>query len=52
MSEITPPFGNDPLPRRGRNKQLVLEALRASQKPLGAYEILRQLRVAELRSPL
>ena len=53
MSEIIRPLGGtDPTPRRGRNKQLVLRALRASNRPLGAYEILRQLRVNGLRSPL
>ena len=39
-------------PRRGRNQHLVLEALRHAEKPLGAYELLRQLRDDGLRSPL
>jgi len=39
-------------PGRGRNQQLVLEALQRADKPLGAYELLRQLRPEGLRSPL
>ncbi len=39
-------------PARGRNRLLVLEALRRAGKPLGAYELLRQLREEGLRSPL
>lgn len=39
-------------PARGRNRLLVLEALRRAGKPLGAYELLRQLRGEGLRSPL
>jgi len=37
---------------RGRNQRLVLEALRSADKPLGAYDLLRQLRDEGLRSPL
>jgi Fur family zinc uptake transcriptional regulator len=39
-------------PVRGRNQQLVLEALRRAGRPLGAYELLRRLRGEGLRSPL
>lgn len=37
---------------RGRNRELVLEALRRADRPLGAYELLRQLSAEGLRSPL
>lgn len=42
------------LPRRprGHNDHLVLGALTRAGKPLGAYELLGQLREAGLRSPL
>jgi Fur family zinc uptake transcriptional regulator len=39
-------------PQRGRNRQLVLDALRGAGRPLGAYELLRLLRSEGLRSPL
>jgi len=38
--------------RRGRNRELVLAALKRAKKPLGAYELLRQLQGEGLRSPL
>ena len=38
--------------RPGRNRQLVLDALKGAQKPLGAYELLELLREDGLRSPL
>lgn len=38
--------------QRGRNQQLVLEALKRSDRPLGAYELLRALRNEGMRAPL
>ena len=38
--------------QRGRNQQLVLEALRQADKPLGAYELLRRLRGLGVYAPL
>lgn len=52
MSEMTPPEGVGPKRRNGRNRKLVLDALRAAERPLGAYELLGQLRSEGLRSPL
>lgn len=37
---------------RGRNDGLVLDALRRSSRPLGAYDLLDQLRDAGPRSPM
>lgn len=37
---------------RGRNQQLVLDALRQADRPLGAYELLRRLRGAGVHAPL
>lgn len=36
----------------GRNRELVLDVLARSERPLGAYELLRLLRDEGLRSPL
>lgn len=38
--------------RHGRNRQLVLEALKHAGKPLSAYELLELLKQDGLRSPL
>jgi len=38
--------------QRGRNQQLVLDVLQRAKKPLGAYDLLRQLRAQGITAPL
>lgn len=41
-----------PIPRRGRNSELVLDALSNAGRPMGAYDLLRALDGSGLRSPI